>query len=129
MSLPGGIWDGYGELGWGPDGNSSFMEYDYTTVTRRCARRCCETDGGKLKKEEEIVGCVNRKKIHIPRRAEDLFEENICNWVQYYLNEKILRDVEQIYHTDYAMFGWYDIEKWIKKMNLCLESKTRNVLG
>jgi len=107
------------------------MEYNYTTtVTSRCSRRCCGTEGGKtLKREEKFVGCVRRKNIHIPHRAEDLFEENVCKWVEYYSNEKILRDVEKIYHTDYAMFGWYDIEEWIKKMNWCLESQTRKVLG
>ena len=28
-SLPGGIWESFGESGWGPDGQHAFMEFDY----------------------------------------------------------------------------------------------------
>ena len=33
-SLPGDIWQTFGESGWGPEGKYAFMEFDYGTAAR-----------------------------------------------------------------------------------------------
>lgn len=56
----------------------------------------------------------------IPRRTEDLFNLSSCGWTEFYTDDSVLHKVWEIYESDYALLGWYNIDVWKARLNLCL---------
>lgn len=54
-------------------------------------------------------------------RTEDLFREASCGWTKYYTEHSVLQKVWEIYQSDYAHLGWYDIDVWKSRLSACLE--------
>lgn len=106
QSLPGGLWEMYGASGWGPDATQHFMHYDYGSISRQI-----------VEQENTIEGTASYTSI--PRRTKQLFEGGSCEWTRYYTNEEILWNVASVYHKDYLLFGWYNINGWINKLHAC----------
>lgn len=116
-SLPGGVWDDYGASGWGLDGTSSFMEFDYDDVRRNDFFDENMNPDGAAKGGEQF----EPSKREAPHRARDLFEEGSCAWTQYYTHEDLLMKARSIYAADYDLYQWYSVSTWVDRFRLCMK--------
>lgn len=108
-SLPGGIWDKYGESGWGPEGQHSFMEFDYG--------KPYQDSGDSPSDTSPSSGKVT------PRRTRDLFADGSCAWTEYYVDERVLDIVKVLYSSDYKLYAWYEIGHWKERMRECFKDR------
>lgn len=79
------------------------MEFDYGSVI-----------------SSSLLGDVSLSVLSVPRRARDLFEGDSCEWTKYYSNRGILEKVGRLYAGDYNLFGWYDLDHWMERLDACL---------
>eukprot|EP00904_Undaria_pinnatifida_P002354 jgi/Undpi1/12119/HiC_scaffold_5.g01795.m1 len=124
-SLPGDIWRNFGQSGWGPHGKHAFMEFDYGTVARHYPYVEINTDGLVSNKAiepdlPEYEEGQNNAAPTISPRAQELFSDGSCGWAEFYTDLKMLDSVGRLYGDDYELFGWYDLQPWRERLELCL---------
>ena len=117
-SLPGDIWQNFGESGWGPEGKHAFMEFDYGTVSRHDTY-ADQVDAGRTSKAMKR----EQKNPTASSRAQNLFLGDSCAWTEYYSDHAILDKVGLLYSEDFELFGWYDIAVWKKRLEACLKGR------
>ncbi|CAM9549883.1 unnamed protein product [Laminaria digitata] len=118
-SLPGRIWQSFGESGWGPDGKHAFMEFDYGTAVRHDVYADQDAEGhpsNEAVKQEQSTPTASP-------RARDLSANGSCAWTEYYADQAILDKVGRVYGVDFEFFGWYDIESWKERLEACLKGR------
>lgn len=119
-SLPGDIWQSFGESGWGPEGEHAFMEFDYGTVTEQAVHHA---DGVAVDITLNEALDQGKSSPIVPPRARDLSSGGSCAWTAYYADHAMLDKVGRLYSEDYDTFGWYDLSLWHARLDTCLKGR------
>lgn len=101
------------------------MEFDYGTVARQYPYVETNTDGLVSNKAiepdlHEYEEGQNNAAPTISPRAQQLFSDGSCAWAEFYTDLKMLDSVGRLYGDDYELFGWYDLQPWRERLELCL---------
>lgn len=99
------------------------MEFDYGTVARHSAyaNQDAPEDQPAGEEQREKPGVHMTSLATISPRARDLFSDGSCAWTQYYTDGAMLERVGDLYSQDFALFGWYDLHAWQKRLKECLK--------
>eukprot|EP00903_Cladosiphon_okamuranus_P010491 g9923.t1 len=117
-SLPGDIWGSFGASGWGPDGKHAFMAFDYGGVAWR---KSAGVHAGGAQREDT----GRDEDPPLPRRANDLFEGESCEWATYYGGMETLEAIGKLYAVDYNQFRWYQLDPWRERLEGCISRRNR----